>query len=191
MIAHKQYGEKELLQRVCRRDSLAMQNLYESHVGYLSALCSRYVTDREAVRDILQESFIRIFTSVTQFEYRGEGSVRAWMTRITVNECLKYIREQGRFGFLQFEENLPDVEADSPDPEVEDVPPQVLQEMIRNLPEGYRTVFNLYVLEEKSHKEIASLLNISENTSASQYHRAKKILAQQIIAYKTHKQYKV
>ena len=106
------------------------------------------------------------------------------MSRITVNEALQYLRKQKKSSFIDYGDRLPDMTDEDDDPEVESVPPEVIQKMIQALPEGYRTVLNLYAFEEKSHKEIAELLGITESTSASQLHRARAILARQIKDYK-------
>ena len=105
------------------------------------------------------------------------------MSRITVNEALQYLRKQKKSSFIDYGERLPDMMDADDDPEVESVPPEVIQNMIQELPDGYRTIFNLVVFEEKPHKEIADLLGITESTSASQFHRARKILAKKINDY--------
>ena len=102
-----------------------------------------------------------------------------------MNEALKLIRRRKRNDTVEYKWDLPDTqEEDDPEPDVAEVPPSVIQKMIQALPEGYRTVLNLYAFEEKSHKEIAGLLGISESTSASQLHRARALLARQINEYK-------
>ena len=162
-----------------------MRKLYERYVGYLTAVCSRYVVDRAEVKDILQEAFIKIFKGLDTFDYRGEGSVKAWATRIVVNDSLKALKASSRLSFV---EDLPDApEEDAPG--LPQVPAAVVQEMIKALPDGYRTVFNLFVFEKKSHREIASLLGIKEDSSASQFFRARAMLAKNIKAYlKEHEQ---
>lgn len=159
-----------------------MKALYDRYVEYLSAVCSRYVTDEDDRKDVLQECFIKIFTSLPKFEFRGEGSLKAWMIRITVNESLRFIKRNTVYSFIDYGEDVPD----TPDePEVEDIPDDVINDMILSLPPGYRMVFNLYVFENKSHKEIARLLDIGESSSASQFSRAKALLSKRIKEYKT------
>lgn len=175
-------NESELIRLVTVGDRSAMADLYSRHIGYLTAVCSRYIGSGDEIRDILQESFVKIFSHIKDFEYRGPGSLRAWMTRITVNESLKYLKEKGRVNTVS-EEHIPDIEDDQ-EPETDGIPAGTIHEMIRSLPDGYRTVFNLYVFEEKSHKEIASILGITEGTSASQFHRAKNMLARKIKEYR-------
>lgn len=171
-----------ILHLVRRGDSSSMEELYRRHIGYLTAACSRYVNDADALRDVLQASFEKIFSSIGRFSYRGPGSLRAWMTRISVNEALKYLRERTRAdSFLTYE--VPDIAEEEP-PDVHDLPMSVIQEMIRSLPDGYRMVFNLVVFEEMSHKEVAAALGISESTSASQFHRARNMLARKIREYR-------
>ena len=160
-----------------------MKALYDRYAGFLTAVCSRYIENREDVKDLMQDSFIRIFSSIGSFEYRGEGSLKAWMSRIVINNTLKYIRDNIQKGMISIDEDIPDV-PDEEIPEISEIPPSLIQEMIRRLPEGYRTVFNLFVFEGKSHKEIAMLLGIKENSSASQLHRAKALLAGWIREYR-------
>ena len=156
-----------------------MKVLYGRYVGYLTAVCSRYIADDDEVKDVLQDAFIKIFQSMDRFSYRGEGSLKAWMTRIVVNDALKSLRRKKP---LPLSPVLSDITEDE-EPDFGRVPLDILQGMIRKLPEGYRTVFNLFVFEDKSHKEIASLLGIKENSSASQLHHAKAQLARWIKDY--------
>lgn len=156
-----------------------MRSFYDRYAGYLTAVCSRYVVDRADVKDILQEAFVKIFQSLDRFEYRGEGSVRAWVSRIVVNDSLKSLKTSSRLSFV---DDLPDIPEDD-EPSLPQIPPAVIQEMIKALPDGYRTVFNLFVFEKKSHREIASMLGIKEDSSASQFFRARALLAKNIKNY--------
>lgn len=180
----KKTEEERWLRKALDGDNTATEWLYRRHVRYLAALCSRYITDDEDIKDVLQESFIKIFTSLNIFTYRGEGSLKAWMARITLNETIKFVRRKNRLALSYIEDADMDI-ADSGSIETEDIPTETLYQFIRELPEGYRTVFNLYVIDNKSHKEIASLLGIKENTSASQLHKAKAMLVQKIKQYRT------
>lgn len=165
-----------------------MRQLYLHHARYLTAVCARYVADCD-LEDVLQDSFVKIFTSIEHFEYRGEGSLRGWMVRIVINESLKFMQknQELRMKIVQYENELPDMADEQEDEEnlqIACIPIIVIRKMISSLPAGYRTVFNLYVFEGLEHKEISQLLNISEVTSASQYHRAKKLLVQMMTEYK-------
>ncbi len=173
--------EQVLLQQVIHGDRTAQRELYSRYSGCAASVAMRYVADTEAMKDVLQESFVKIFTSLSQFEYRGEGSLKAWVMRIVVNMSLNYLKRRARFVEA---ERIPDVPDDhDEEPDLMRVPPERLMAMIGELPPGYRTVLNLFVFERKSHQEIARLLGIKENSSASQYLRAKKLLAKKIKNY--------
>lgn len=176
-------NEQQLIQSVIEGEPSAIRLLYDRYIGILTAVCLRYIINNEDVKDVLQDSFLKILSSVARFEYRGEGSLKAWMIRVVVNESISFLRQKERLEVLIPDDALPD-RMEEEEPEDGDVPPDVILELIRRLPPGYRTVFNLYVFEHKSHKEIAQLLQIKENSSASQFHRAREILAKGIMDYK-------
>lgn len=175
--------EKELVGLVRKGDTAAMKMLYCTYAGRLAAVCSRYVSVDDDVKDIIHDVFIKAFTSIDRFEYRGKGSLGAWLSRITVNDALSFLRRNGRFSERIDDERMPDM-ADDEAPDIDDIPTQVIHDMIRRLPEGYRTVFNLSVIENMGHADIARMLGISESTSASQLHRAKRQLAAWIKEYR-------
>lgn len=184
IIFRKETEEERWLRKALDGENTAIEWIYRKHVRYLSALCSRYITEDEDIKDVLQESFIKIFTSLDSFKYRGEGALKAWMAKITLNETLKFVRNNSRLPIDSIDDKDMNI-ADGDSMETEDIPTDVLHQFIRELPDGYRTVFNLYVIDDKSHKEIAQLLGIKENTSASQLHKAKSMLAQKIKHYRT------
>lgn len=181
MVSIETDNELQLLCLVKQGDAMAMKTVYSTYIRYLAAICSRYIVNNEDVKDVLQDSFLKIFSGIASFEYRGRGSLKGWITKITVNETLKFLQKNNRFEFVEISEQ----EHDKPDeePDVDALPSSVLFNLIRELPDGYRTIFNLYVIENKSHKEIAKLLDIKESTSASQLHRAKSLLATKIRQY--------
>ncbi len=177
--------EKTLVEQARKGDRTAMRQIYDCYSRYLAATCSRYLSDNGDLRDVLQDSFVKIFSSLDRFDYRGEGSLKAWMRQISVNEALKLLRKRRRTDTVEYKWDLPDKEEEEAvEPDVDAVPPDVIQRMIQELPEGYRTVLGLYAFEEKSHREIADMLGITESTSASQLHRARAILARRINDYK-------
>lgn len=175
-------SEIELIEAVKRHDKSAAAMLYSKYAGQLSSVCYRYVGNEDDVKDVLQESFVRIFTTIDRFEYRGTGSLRAWMTKIVISRALTFLRDNMRLPITDtdtaevgmIEEEIPDT-APLTDDE--------LHMIISSLPDGYRTVLNLFAFEGKSHKEIALLLGIRESTSASQYFHAKNLLARRIKDY--------
>lgn len=180
--------ETTLLEQIRHGDKKAMKELYCHYSGYLNAVCSRYIACDEDVRDVLQESFIKIFSSIDKFCYKGDGSLKAWMSKIAVNESLTLLNKKEKLAIVQYGSDIPDTIDDNDDdegPDTGDIPVRAIQAMIRKLPTGYRTVFNLYVFEGKSHKEIAEMLKLKESSSASQLHRAKALLAKMIQEYKS------
>lgn len=182
----KENNEQILVSRLLQKEEAAWKELFEAYSGSLAYVCSRYIIDRDHVNDVLQNSFIRMFRSIDSFEYRGNGSLKAWASRITVNESLQHIKQNSNFKIVADETDISDVEIEE-EPDLDEISQQEIMEMIRTLPDGYRTVFNLFVFEEKSHKEIAEILGIAENSSASQLHRAKSMLARKIKEYKMSK----
>lgn len=179
-------GDKEgrLARRLRNGEPAALRDFYTVYADYMSTVCGRYVTDRDDAKDVIQDCLVNIAAKVGDFEYRGPGSLQAWVTRIVVNQSLKYLKARKSHEFTRLDQDVPD-EAEEDGPPLDDIPPEVIYRMIRELPDGYRTIFNLYVFEEKSHQEIAELLGIKPGTSASQLFKAKNMLARKIRDYKT------
>lgn len=173
--------EVRILELFRNGDPAASRALYDGYAAYLTGVCSRYVSGDENVEDVLHDSFIAIFRDIGTFEYRGKGSLKAWLARIAVNRSLKFLRDSRRMVISDIDD-AGEVEVED-EPDTAFIPPGVIHDMIRRLPDGYRTVFNLYVIEECSHREIARMLGITESTSASQLHRAKAMLALMIREY--------
>lgn len=176
--------EEQIASAVASGDRDAFRTLYNCTVRSLSAVCSRYISDVEDVHDVLQESYIDIFRNISRFKWKGEGSLRAWMTRIVVNKSIDFLREQTKMQNVEITDNISADIPDEPQTNADDVPMDAIVQMIRELPAGYRTVFNMFVVEHIPHKEIAQRLGITETTSASQLHRAKALLAMKINEYR-------
>lgn len=184
--------EEQKLSILCKKgDGNARKILYENYAGYMLGICIRYVGDKNVAQDVLHDAFLKIFASFDKFAWRGNGSLKAWMSRITVNTAIEYLRKE-RNGGLVFEEGAGTLSGREEklglyvEPQADKmslVPESVIMKFISELPQGYRTVFNLFVFEEKSHKEIASVLGINERSSSSQLLRAKSALARRINEY--------
>ena len=172
--------EKRLVKRLQDGDKSAAREFYSHYATYLAGVCSRYIADEEDLKDVFQNSLVHIFSHIPDFEYRGAGSLKAWATKVVVNESLKFLRTKARHELLQLKDDVADEDGDPP---ISDIPPDAIHQMLGRLPTGYRTVLNLYVFEGKSHREIASLLGIKEDSSASQLHRARMLLARMIKEY--------
>ena len=173
--------EQRLVKRLQEGDKTAAREFYTRYGGSLAGVCVRYIADEEDVKDVIQNALVHIFSHITDFKYRGNGSLEAWVVRIAVNESLKFLRTKVQYELLQPDYDVIDDSED--DPSVRDIPPDILRKMLNRLPTGYRTVLNLYVFEGKNHQEIARLLGIKKDSSASQLLRAKSMLAQMIRKY--------
>lgn len=170
--------EQKLLEAVKAGERQAMRRLYERYKGYTMSIALRYIPDDVDAEDVVQDSFVKILTCIDQVQYRGEGSLTAWIGRVVMNKALDYVRHHERICFTATIPDIPDEED-----HLERVPPEVLTRMIAQLPTGYRLVLNLYVFEQYSHKDIARQLGINERSSASQFSRAKKLLTKMIKDY--------
>ena len=171
--------EQRLVKAILEGEKGAGRRLYARYSGQLMAIALRYMGNGEDAADVLQDAFVKVLTNINRFVFRGEGSLSAWMSRITVNEALNQLRHRAWL----FHEELSDDEPPDEESDVALVPPEVLMRMVGDLPGGYRTVLNLFVFEQMPHREIARQLGIKESTSASQYLRAKRMLAHKIREY--------
>jgi len=174
--------EQRLVKRLQEGDKSAARDFYALYANSLAGVCVRYIADEEDMKDVLQNAFSQIFSHIAEFEYRGSGSLYAWAKKIAVNEALKFLKMKERHEMLQDNYEVVD-DFDDDIPSLRDIPPDVIRQMLSRLPAGYRTVLNLYVLEGKSHQEIAVMLGIGKDTSASQLHKAKRMLAKMIREY--------
>ena len=174
-------SEQQLSEALRRGDRTAQRELFVRLGGHLMAVALRYMgSASDEARDVVQDAMVKILTRAQHFNYQGEGSLRAWCTRLVVNECIDHLRRHATLletydGLMP--ENLPDEETDGT-PML--IPPETLTRLIGQLPPGYRAVLNLYVFEQLSHREIGQRLGIGEKSSASQYLRAKQKLKQLI-----------
>jgi len=171
--------ERHLLEAIKSGERTALRRLYERYHRYAIAIGLRYSPRFEEVEDVVQNSFVSILTTVGNFDYRGEGSLKAWVSRVVANEAINYVKQHE---LITFSDHIPDV-VDEEEPDLEGVPPEVVSKMIGRLPPGYRLVLNLFAFEHCSHKEIAQRLGIKEDSSASQLSRAKQLLIRMINDY--------
>lgn len=176
--------EEQIVGGCLRGDNAARQELYNIFSGRLLNLCRRYISDADAAQDVLHDSFIKIFSAIHTFSWRGDGSLRAWVERVTINMALEYLRKNGRASFTSLDA-MPQLSQEPTAEQASLIPGDVLTSFIGELPDGYRTVFNLFCIEQYSHKEIAQMLGINEKSSSSQLFRARAMLAQKIKDYLT------
>ena len=169
---------EKIVERCKKGDRKAGEQLYRMFSAKMFAVCIQYSKSREEAEDNLQDGFIKILESIGQ--YTGKGSFEGWMKRIFINTALEKYRKNRS---LQVVEEVPDVVDEDDIGDDLSIPPDVLFEFVNQLPEKYRLVFNLYVMENMQHKEIAAMLGISDGTSKSNLARAKDILKKKINAY--------
>jgi RNA polymerase sigma factor (sigma-70 family) len=161
----------------------AQNELYSFFSSRFYGICLRYAGNRAEAQDILQEGFIKIFSKIGT--YNKQGSFEGWMKRIIINTALNYLRDHARerlfIPVTDETESIPDdnFESDSMIP----IPVEEMLRLVQGLPDGYRMVFNLYSFEDHTHKQIAELLEISENTSKTQLMRARLLLQKQIAGF--------
>ncbi len=173
-----QTDEQELIQGCFNGEPWAQKKIYETHASTMMGVCVRYVPDRETARDLLQDGFVKLFTKIDT--YSGTGSFVGWMRRIFVTTALEHLRRNDALkqstSIDEYDNYIQNVDVTV----LDKISADDLMKCIGELPHGFRTVFNLYAIEGYSHAEIAQELNISENTSRSQFMRARKILQKNV-----------
>jgi RNA polymerase sigma factor (sigma-70 family) len=165
--------QRKLLHDCLKGKPAAQRALYEQFAHGMLGLCFRYTKSMSDAEDVLQEGFIKVFKNLHQ--YNGTGELGAWVRRIMVNTAINYLKSESRYQYdLSFAENgLHPVTDESPDLILN---AKELAELIRQLPVGYQTIFNLHAVEGFTHLEIGKILGIHEGTSKSQYARARALL---------------
>ena len=176
---------KQAIIQGCQAGKPAAQRaLVDTEGDRLYAICIRYIGDREKAKDALQESFIRVFKYIKNYD-KSKGSFEGWLTVITVRQCLKMLDKK----------QLHTIELNANKFDKADLSPSVISKMnadeilrkVESLPEGYRQVFNLYVIEGFTHAEIAKMLHLKEASSRSKLSRAKELLRSKLTYLKLQK----
>lgn len=165
--------EAQLIEGCKKRNPQAQRALYEQYKVTLFRVCLRYAKDRSEAQDMLQDGFIKIFTDLPKF--RGEGALGGWLRRVMVNACLQHLRKWKNLFPATDVQQFAESHATN-DNVIADLGAKELTQLIQTLPIGYRVVFNMYVVEGYSHKEIAEQLSVSVSTSKSQLFKAKAAL---------------
>ena len=173
--------DQELIAACQAGKSWAQKKIYELHASAMMSVCFRYVNDRETARDLLQDGFIKVFTKADT--YSGSGSFAGWIRRIFVTTAMEFLRRNDALKQSTSIEEYSNLIEDVDVTVLEKISSEDLMTCISELPNGYRTVFNLYAIEGFSHNEIANMLTISENTSRSQFMRARKLLQQKVQSF--------
>lgn len=168
----------ELIREAKQGSAAAQKCLFDQLSDHMFTICRRYVKNREDAEELLLNGFFKVFRNLPSFVYETDAAFVAWMKRIMINECLMFLRKKNVLtiiGETAAEELM--LEEDM----LDRLSAVEIFELIVQLPAGYRTVFNLQVIEGYSHKEIATMMNISEGTSKSQLNKARSLLQKMLL----------
>lgn len=172
--------EHEIIKLAVENNRYAQQKIYSQFASKMLSVCRQYIKDVHHAEDLMITAFMKVFVHLKNFE--NKGSFEGWIRRIMVNECISYIRVHKKISFLDDEyypeDSFNNIESNL---SVDDI-----QSLIDSLPEGFKMIFNLYVVEGYKHQEIGQMLGISEGTSKSQLHHARKMLQEQVLKLKNY-----
>ncbi|MCD8081560.1 MAG: RNA polymerase sigma factor [Bacteroides sp.] len=180
--------EEELATRCKGGDRSAQKLLYDRYAAWMMGISMRYTSDEECSRDILHDSFLKIFGSIQRFEYRGTGSLDAWVSKIVVNTALAFLKKENNFVSLNEWDVKNGTDYSEPVEESDTalydaVPDEAIMRCLGKLPAKLRTVFNLFMFEDMTHTDIARQLGLTESASRVRLHRAKTLLVEEIKEY--------
>ena len=165
------FDEQELIDQCLRNNRKAQELLFSNHYDDLYALAMRYLSDHHDTEDAVIRAFTRVYKNLNGFTYQGKGSLGKWIRTILINESLRILKKRN---VMNFENETTEIDSKSVQPDgLQELQNADIIRLIEQLPDGYRTVFNLFVIEGYSHKEIGVMLGISENTSKSQLSKAR------------------
>ena len=169
-------NDHDLIEGCLLGNPVMQKNLYDKYAPKMYGICLRYAANTEDAKDILQDGFVKVFINLSKF--KAAGSFEGWMRRIFVNTAIEHYRRKNQLYAISEnqEENIPNQDISA----LDELAAEDIIRLISELPNGYRTVFNLFAVEGYSHKEIATMMNITEGTSKSQYARAKAWLQEKI-----------
>lgn len=166
--------DRQLVKLCLKSNPAAQRELYNQYAKSMLGICYRYTKSIKDAEDVLQDGFVKVFTSLQQYKFEGE--LGAWIRRIMVNTALNFLKKNSRYRTEMFFPEQPPLHPVADDNPIIDIQTKELAELIRQLPQGYQTIFNLHAVEGYSHVEIGQMLGISDGTSRSQYARARALL---------------
>lgn len=172
--------EKDIAIQLRKGSTEAFARLYDQYADYLFGVCCRYVGDQQTAEDLLHDGLLQVYDNIGSFEWTGPGSLKRWLYIVQRNVVMMHLRKMS----IWSETATVDAEMaeeDIAEPEnIDDISSEEICRMIAELPQSYRTIFNMYVIDGYSHREIAELLGIQEKASSSELAKARKILAAKI-----------
>ena len=181
-------NDADIITKCIEGDRAAQDLLYKMYASLMFGVCLRYCCDRNEAKDVMQDGFIKVYSNIKNF--RKEGSLEGWIKRIIVNTALdNFKKKQKLYNHTSIDDiNELSIEYDEEiEPQDNDITEEELLAMIQTLPDGYRMVFNLYAIEDYSHKQIAEMLKITESTSKSQLFKARNALQKKIYEFQQQK----
>ena len=168
--------DQKLISLCIKGDKKAQKLLYDRFANQMFRVCLRYTGNCTDAEDVLVIAFFKVFNNLKNFEYKGNNSLSKWIVTIMINESLMFLRKKRKFTFEEADNSLAQV----PNDEESEIDAEQIYQLILRLPDGYRTVLNLFVIDGLSHEEIANQLGISISTSKSQLSRARALLKDQL-----------
>jgi RNA polymerase sigma-70 factor, ECF subfamily len=168
-------NEAQLIKKASQNNREAQHMLYQLHAPKMLSVCRYYINDVQQAEEVMLNGFFKVFTKINHF--KSEGSFEGWIRRIMVREAISFLRQKKQLEFATDNMEVYDEQTNNIKMEMDVAE---IQQLIDNLPEGYRMVFVMYAIEGYKHYEIAELLNITEGTSKSQLFKARKVLQQQL-----------
>lgn len=170
--------DTEIISGCLKNDPKAQRHLFDKYYRRTYHVAMRYLANHHDSEDVLSVSYTRIYKNISQFEYRGEGSLLKWVYTIVIHEAIRFLKSKKAIIFQEDEEllvmNIPIIEAN------DIIDAEEVRQLMDRMPKGYRTVFNLFAIEGYSHGEIAEMLQINENTSKSQLNKARNYIIQKL-----------
>lgn len=172
-------NEDEIIAGCIDKIKLYEDKLYDHFAPVAFAICLRYASGMDDAKDIFQEAFVKVYLNIKN--YSKQGSFEGWVKRIFVNTAIDFCKKNKKVQFAAFNEKHEQIFEEEFTETTLEIPKEKVLQLVRDLPDGYRLVFNLYAIEKYSHKQIAEVLNIEEGTSKSQLFKARKMLQKAII----------
>lgn len=172
-------NQTQLIEEAAKNSRQAQHLIYQNFSPKMLSICRVYIKDLHQAEEVMLDGFLKVFTHINEF--KNQGSFEGWVRKIMVRQCIDCIRKKSKF---HFSDEMDDLEINQNEFQI-NYETQHIQQAIDELPEGYKMVFNLFAIEGYKHDEISVLLNISQGTSKSQLHKARKMLQEKLINVKS------